>query len=188
MVLKAMHFTPEVMLSAPRRSVGVPNALGTKVLFTTNEYDFKSHKKTSTLGVLETQSGAVTTLARNEDISDYHWLDDSGNSLVCLHSKSGGITDICIVDAASQSSGNRSWMDRHYVAGTIHAPASNLKVAKLDSRADAIAVVFSAPSSKDGSMFNPETAGKTHSTGRLYKHLYVRHWDQYKGKDRNGLW
>lgn len=34
MTLTATKFTPEVMLSAPRRSAGRPNSTGTKVLFT----------------------------------------------------------------------------------------------------------------------------------------------------------
>ncbi len=34
MTIKATKFTPPVLLSAPRRSAGVPNPSGTKVLYT----------------------------------------------------------------------------------------------------------------------------------------------------------
>ena len=34
MTLKANKFTPEVLLSAPRRSAGAPNGNGTKILYT----------------------------------------------------------------------------------------------------------------------------------------------------------
>jgi hypothetical protein len=36
MTIKASQFTPQVLLSAPRRSAGVPNANGSYVLFTVN--------------------------------------------------------------------------------------------------------------------------------------------------------
>lgn len=37
MTIQAAKFTPEVLLSAPRRSPGVPNATGELVLYTVSE-------------------------------------------------------------------------------------------------------------------------------------------------------
>lgn len=37
MTIQASKFTPEVLLSAPRRSPGVPNATGELVLYTVSE-------------------------------------------------------------------------------------------------------------------------------------------------------
>ena len=34
MTIQASKFTPEVLISAPRRSAGVPNSTGDKVLYT----------------------------------------------------------------------------------------------------------------------------------------------------------
>jgi hypothetical protein len=34
MTIQATKFTPEVLLSAPRRSAGIPNSTGEKVLYT----------------------------------------------------------------------------------------------------------------------------------------------------------
>ena len=188
MVQKAMHFTPEVMLSAPRRSTGVPNALGTKVLYTTSSYNFKTHSKTSELHVLEVKSGACLVLAKDEDISDLNCLDDAGTAFVCLQSGANGGTNVCIGDATWTVRPDDAWSKRHYVAGTIDAPAGNLKIVRLDEEGREFAFVVSAQAKKDGCLFNPEKAKKTHSTGRLYDSLYVRHWDSWVGKERNALW
>jgi hypothetical protein len=56
MTIKASQFTPEVLLSAPRRSAGVPNANGSYVLFTVSSYSFESHSKTNELRVLDTKT------------------------------------------------------------------------------------------------------------------------------------
>lgn len=41
MTLTATKFTPEVLLTAPRRSPAVPNAKGTKALFTVSWVEYK---------------------------------------------------------------------------------------------------------------------------------------------------
>lgn len=41
MTLTATKFTPEVLLSAPRRSPAVPNAKGTKALFTVSRIEYE---------------------------------------------------------------------------------------------------------------------------------------------------
>ncbi|KAK3716649.1 hypothetical protein LTR37_006279 [Vermiconidia calcicola] len=188
MVQKAMHFTPEVLLSAPRRSAGVPNALGTKVLYTTSSYNFQTHSKTSELHVLEVKSGASLVLAKDEEISDLSWLDDEGIAFVCLQSGTNGCTNVCIGDATWTVRPEDAWSKRHYVAGTIDAPAGNLKIVRLQEEGKEFAFVVSARAKKDGCLFNPEKAKKTHSTGRLYDSLYVRHWDTWVGSERNSLW
>lgn len=76
--------------------------------------------------------------------------------------------------------------ESHYIAGKIEAPAGNLKVKKLD--ADNFAIVVSAQAYPDGSLYNPETATKNHSTARLYTGLFVRHWDKWSTKEKNALW
>lgn len=86
-------FTPEAMLSAPRRSSAVPNATGTLALYTVSTYSFESKSKNSVLKVLDIKSGQSTTFyedaaAYSEPtwISDYEFVLvkrlDKGTSLV----------------------------------------------------------------------------------------------------------
>jgi hypothetical protein len=186
MVRRAAMFTPEVMLSAPRRSAGVPNFFGTKVLHTTSTYSFKTHSKETTLNVLEVDTGASLELARNEDVSDLNWLDD--DTFACLQPGKDGATSLCIGDASWETASEGGWKKRHYVGGIIDAPAGDLKVARLDDQGKEFAFVVSAQAAKDGSLFNAEKAQKVQSTGKLYSSLYVRHWDTWEVKEKNALW
>ena len=181
MTVRANKFTPEVLLSAPRRSAGVPNADGTAILYTTSTYSFSNHEKTTELRRLDSTTNESILLASSNDISEPVWLDGEKRVFVCLKGGDKGSTSIVVSEATSES----DW-DASYTAGTIEAPASNLKVAKLDN--GDFAVVLAAQSYPDGSLYNPETASKTQSTGKLYKTLFVRHWDQYIGTERNSLW
>lgn len=47
---------------------------------------------------------------------------------------------------------------------------------------------MSGKSKPDGSIFNPEKAEKPHSSGKLYKSGFVRHWDHYVTENRNTIW
>jgi dipeptidyl aminopeptidase/acylaminoacyl peptidase len=191
MTIKASQFTPEVLLSAPRRSAGVPNANGSYVLFTVSSYSFESHSKTNELRVLDIKSNE-STLLLDEAVDGLNWLDE--DAFVWLRGKDGGETEVCVgrigealkKNASSRDDGERK-NEWYSVAGTIAAPASNLKVKKLDG-GEEYAVVLSAQANAKGELFNPEKAEKSHSTGRLYTGLYVRHWDAYEDKEKNSLW
>lgn len=186
MTIRASQFTPEVLLSAPRRSAGVPNSNGSHVLFTVNSYSFESHSKTNELRVLDTKTNE-STLLLDEAVDGLNWLDD--DAFVWLRGKEGGETEVCVgsVGGALKGSGDEKKNQWHYVAGTIAAPASNLKVARLDG-GEEYAVVLSAQADGKGELFNPEKVEKAHSSGRLYTGLYVRHWDAYEEKEKNVLW
>ncbi|CAK4031317.1 Dipeptidyl-peptidase 5 [Lecanosticta acicola] len=183
MVHRAMHFTPQVLLSAPRRSAGVPNPSGTKILYTTSTYCFETHKKTTELRVLEVQTGESFQLAKDDDISDLNWLDD--DAFVCLQAEKDSTTKVFWA-SVSKTIGGAKLGEGYYVAGTVDAPAANLKVKKLKD--GGFAVVLSAEASPDGGLFNPKKAKKTHATGKLYKSLFVRHWDRWETKQKNALW
>jgi hypothetical protein len=188
MIQKAMKFTPEAMLSAPRRSAGVINTLGTQILYTSSSYDFASHTKETALTALDTQIGGIVPLARNQDISDMHWLDDAGDNFICLQAKNDGTTDVCMAYARWSAEALDSWEKRHYVAGSIDGAAGNLKIVKLDGSGDELAFVVSAQAGKDGGLFNAEKAPMRQSTGKLYTGLFVRHWDRWETGERNALW
>jgi hypothetical protein len=182
MTVRAQKFTPEVLLSAPRRSAGVPNADGTSVLYTTSTYSFDSHTKTVELRSLDTRSNESTLLVQENSVSEPVWLPGHKDTVVCLKSEDKGKTAVLI---ASTKSGS-DWKESTYTAGSINAPANSLKIAQLSD--NTYAVVLAAQSSPDGSLYNAETALKTHSTGKLYKSLFVRHWDDYVTPQKNALW
>ncbi|EMC95414.1 hypothetical protein BAUCODRAFT_578118 [Baudoinia panamericana UAMH 10762] len=173
MVQRAMKFTPEVLLSAPRRSSGIPNPSGTKVLYTSSTYDFLTHQKTTELRLLNIQTGGSEELLGDE-ASDLNWLTDD---VFCyLQANKDGTTSLY----ASNTAGER------FVTGVIDAAASNLKLKALQ---DGAAVVFSAPTLPDGTLYSPEKAKQsTRSSGRLYTSLMVRHWDKYETQAKNALW
>ena len=182
MTIKAMRFTPQVLISAPRRSAGVPNTAGTHVLYTTSTYSFETHSKTSELRVLDIKTNESTQLAKDE-ISDINWLND--DEFVCLQSEKDETTSI-YWGSVSMCLEKLELGKSHYVAGTVAAPAGNLKVAKLSD--GGYAFVVSALANPDGTLFQPSKAEKTQSTGRLYSSLYVRHWDAYTEKQKSTLW
>lgn len=74
---------------------------------------------------------------------------------------------------------------RHIVA-TIDGALSNLKVKKLPS--GRIALACSALATPDGSLVNPETEKKPHSSAKIYSSLFVRHWDTWLTENRNSIW
>ncbi|CAK1363967.1 Dipeptidyl-peptidase 5 [Cercospora beticola] len=184
MVLRAMHFTPKVLLSAPRRSAGVPNPSGSLVLYTISTYNFDSHSKSNELRVLEVASGESHVLAQEDEISDVNWLNE--DEFVCLQSEKDGRTKV-FVASVGKVIGNEEAGKAYYVAGTIEGPAGNLKVKKLDD--NNFAVVFSAQAyNRVGTIYNPETEKKPQSTARIYNGLFVRHWDTWTTNQTNCLW
>jgi len=76
MTVRATKFTPEVLLSAPRRTNGVPNYGATLVLYTISTYSFEEHKKTSEVRVLDVQKNESTVVTDVEGASEPTWLDD----------------------------------------------------------------------------------------------------------------
>ena len=183
MTIRATHFDPKVLLSAPRRSAGVPSASGQHVLFTSSSYSFETHSKSNEFRLLDTRSGESTVLSQ-QAVDAVNWLGD--DEFAWLQSGEEGSTEVWV--GSLRGVGSKQGSDGgSYVAGRIAAPVGNLKVAKLGG-GDEFAVVLSALAGADGELFNPEKAAKTQSTGRLYTGLYVRHWDAWRGRERNALW
>lgn len=172
-----MHFTPKVLLSAPRRSAGVPNPSGTHVLYTVSTYSFESHKKTNDLRVLDVKSGESHELAHNDEISSLNWLDD--DKFACLQAEKDGTTSVYIA-SVKEVLKQVKFGTSHYIAGKIPGPAENLKVKQLDAEGDEFAIVFSAEAdNKTGEISNPETEEKPHSSAKIYNTQFVRHWDSW---------
>jgi dipeptidyl aminopeptidase/acylaminoacyl peptidase len=179
-------FTPQLLLSAPRRSPGVPNPSGTTVLFTTTSYSFQEHSQSTKLQALLVQTGEIVNLAINQNISHINWLDDE--CFVCLRSEKDGRTSL-LHAAFSTTIISTDGTTSFRTAGIINASVSGMKIAQLGHDSHDFAVVISAPVCQDGRLFTPaDAAQKTNATGRLYSGLFVRHWDRYEGPDKSSLW
>ncbi|KAM0722742.1 hypothetical protein Q7P37_002183 [Cladosporium fusiforme] len=182
MTIRASHFDPKVLLSAPRRSAGVPNASGRYILFATSTYSFDTHSKSNELRVLDTSTNESTLLG-NDSADSINWLDE--DSFIWLQSGNDGTTDLYHGSVGSFLKGPIELGQSHYLAASIPGPVGDLKVAELSNGEYAIAL--SGQASPDGQMFNPEKADKLQSSARLYTKLYVRHWDEYESKERNAI-
>src|SRR5690349_3241303 len=73
-----------------------------------------------------------------------------------------------------------------YTVSTMDGLVGDLKIHSLGDGEYAFAV--SGKAKPDGSIYNPEKADKPHSSGRLYKAPFVRHWDHYVTENRNAIW
>ncbi|ORY09450.1 dipeptidyl-peptidase-like protein V precursor [Clohesyomyces aquaticus] len=177
MTIRATKFTPEVLLSAPRRSTGSPNSSGSRILYSASIYSFVEHSKKSEIRILDVESQQTALITDDSSASDPHWLGDY--LVLLLHGGDDGTTSVRVggVNDFSKSS---------YVAGTIPGPAGNVKVVALEDGEFAIALTGKATPS--GDFFNPEKARKPHTTGKLYKSMFVRHWDHYVTEERNAIW
>ncbi|KAF2146444.1 uncharacterized protein K452DRAFT_282615 [Aplosporella prunicola CBS 121167] len=177
MTIRAAKFTPEVLLSAPRRSSGVPNpADGSHVLYTVSTYSFAEHKSSAEVRALDAKSGESTVLTDKEGAAEPTWLGDEGDVLLLVPGKNG-TTDVVV--------GKWDDFENSYTAGTIDGSASSVKVAPLGDGKFAFAVVATAQ--PDGSIYNSEKAPKKQTTGRLYQAIFVRHWDTWITKNRNAI-
>ncbi|GAM90964.1 hypothetical protein ANO11243_090110 [Dothideomycetidae sp. 11243] len=177
MTVRTAHLTPQALLSAPRRSPGYPNPAGDKVLYSVSTYNFDSHKKAVELRCLSVKTQESSLLTASDGISDPTWLDNS--TFLVLKSVVKGATELLV------SGTDTNWNDS-YTAATIDASASSLKIAPLGK--DKLVAVVVAKHDAKGNLYNEETSGQNYSTGRLYKSLFVRHWDEYEGPARNTLW
>ena len=92
MVVRANKFTPEVLLSAPRRSEGLPNSDATKVLYSVSTYCFDSHTKSYEVRLLDVKSQESSLVTDKKGSSEPQWLDDE--TVMLLYESEGGVTQI----------------------------------------------------------------------------------------------
>jgi len=146
-------------------------------VYTVSTYSFESHLKKSEIRVLQISTGNSAVLSDDEKASEPNWLGE-GNELIWLQESEKGITRLIVADADE--------VGKTYTAGSAPGPISNLKLKVLDKGKVAIAVTGQAK--PDGSLFNPEDVAKSHTSGKVYNSLMVRHWDKYVTPNRNAIW
>jgi hypothetical protein len=103
MTIRASKFVPEVLLSAPRRSAGIPNSDASKVLYSVSTYSFEERSKTSEIRVLDVESQQTTLVTDDKAASEPVWLDDE--TVLMLSEGEGGMTSVMVW--CSQDEGNR---------------------------------------------------------------------------------
>lgn len=178
MTVRAKKFTPEVLLSAPRRSAAVPNAEGTLALFTVSTYSFDSHSKTSEIRVLDIKNGQSKVLANDLAASEPTWLGEK-NLVLWLKGGEKGTTNLVLGDAENVE-------NKPEVITSFNGSVGNLKVATIDS--NTIALVLTGLQTPEGELYNSETAPKPQSTARIYSKLFVRQWDAYVSENKSTIW
>jgi dipeptidyl aminopeptidase/acylaminoacyl peptidase len=164
-----------VLLQAPRRSPAFPSDDGKLALFTQSTYSFSNHSKTNEIYVLDIASGQATLLTKDPKASEPKWLSE--HDLVWLKETENGNTSFVVSNALEP--------EKHYTAGTVPGPVSNLKLHVTQSGMVAIAV--SGQANPDGNLHNPKDVPKSHTSAKVYKSLFVRHWDHYVTAQRNAI-
>lgn len=106
MTVRANKFTPEVLLSAPRRSAATPNPDGTLALYTVSTYSFQSHSKASEIRVLDIKTGQSKVLSTDLNASEPTWLLEE-NLVLWLKGGEKGATELVLADAENLQ--NKSW-------------------------------------------------------------------------------
>lgn len=71
-------FTPQALLSSPRRSTSIPNHNASLILYSVSEYDFDEHKKSSKICVLSVrdEKHETRTLVSGEEWEVGGWLGE----------------------------------------------------------------------------------------------------------------
>lgn len=178
MTIRAKKFTPEVLLSAPRRSAAAPNPDGTLALYTVSTYSFQSHSKTSEIRVLDIETGQSKVLSSDLNASEPTWLLEQ-NLVLWLKGGEKGTTSLVLADA-------ENLQNKPETIATFDGSVSNLKVACLDS--DTIALAVTGLATPAGDLYNGEKAGKPQSTAKVYTNLFVRQWDAYVTENKSSIW
>ncbi|GJN73134.1 hypothetical protein PLICBS_007210 [Purpureocillium lilacinum] len=176
MTVQAAHFTPEVLLSAPRRSAGAPNSTGELALYTVSSYSFETHSKSSSIRVLNIKDGSSHLVSEDPGASEPIWIGEK--EVLYLKPGENGCTMIM-----SQQLGDKSEPHMiHYLAGSISSP----KAKQLSS--GKVAICCAALTTPKGEMYWPTAEAKSHSTAKIYTSLFVRHWDAWSTENQNSLW
>ncbi|KKA26390.1 hypothetical protein TD95_001376 [Thielaviopsis punctulata] len=176
MTIRYTNFTPETLLSAPRRTAAVPNPSGTKLLFSVSTYSFQSHHRSAEIRVFDIETRRDTVICSAPGYREPIWLSDT--EVLVLGSAVDGVTSINLTDI--RTPGIVSEIARS--SGTLENP----RVKRLSD--DTLAFAVSALTTPDGKLYNPANSKPSYSTAKIYTSLFVRHWDSYLTPNKNSVW
>lgn len=95
-------FTPQAMLSSPRRGAAIPNADGTLALYTVATYSYEEHYNAHELRVMNLANGTSWLFSNSSAISNANWLGD-GSKIIWFVSEDDGSTSFVVGDATAPS-------------------------------------------------------------------------------------
>ncbi|KAF1812617.1 hypothetical protein P152DRAFT_458438 [Eremomyces bilateralis CBS 781.70] len=176
MTVRAAKFTPEVMLSAPRRSSGVPNSDGSRILYSVSTYSFENHGKKSEIRVLDAKSNESKLVTDAAGASEPQWLNDE-DVLLLLPGQTNS-TDIAVGKADAFEATKA-------IAGNFDGSGTSIRVKKISD--DKWTFAITGLAKPDGTPYSAGKAPKKLSSGKLYKQTFVRHWDSYIAPERNAI-
>lgn len=96
------NFTPEEMLSAPRRGTALPNSDGTLALYTLSTHSFETHSNSRGLYVMDLSNGSTWLFSNSSAIGEATWLG-SGATILWTVSEDDGTTSLLVGDATDPS-------------------------------------------------------------------------------------
>ncbi|KPM45456.1 Dipeptidyl-peptidase 5 [Neonectria ditissima] len=177
MTIRAARFTPQVLLSAPRRSAGIPNSTGELVLYTVSTYSFETHSKSSQIRVLNINDGSSHLVSEDAGAAEPFWISEK--EFAFIKTGDNGCSMLLSQHVFDKSSEPHMI---HYFAGSISNPK-----AKTLSKGE-VAFICSALTTPDGEMYWPAAEPKSHTSAKIYTGLFVRHWDAWNSVNQNSLW
>ncbi|KAF7519151.1 hypothetical protein G7054_g13179 [Neopestalotiopsis clavispora] len=171
-------FTPELLISTPRRGPAVPNSDGSLALFSQSAHAIGG-KTTKGYFLLNIESGSTDQLITDESATNAVWLGHDNHTVLFLSREENGITLIMTVDASDRSAAATK-------IGQIDAPVSDLKVKALKDGSVALIVVGLVGT--DGALYNKEQQEPPVHSGRVFDSMFPRTWDSYVEPQQHTLW
>ncbi|KAI1166935.1 prolyl oligopeptidase [Nemania serpens] len=178
MTIRATKFTPEVLLSAPRRGPAVPNSTGKLALYTVSQYSFETHSRKYSIRLLDISSGHSTELFDNPAYSEPTWVSEDEFIFVETTSDHDAVAYLKLASAVIPGS-------EPHVIQSFKCSIANLKAKDIGN--GTVALALTAPTSPSGDMHDVLGEKKSHSTAQVYSSLFVRHWDTYVSRHTNAV-
>ncbi|KAJ9488209.1 hypothetical protein VN97_g5072 [Penicillium thymicola] len=172
-IVSAAALTPEELITAPRRGEAIPNPSGEVALFSTSEYSFETHVTSSWWSLLDLETGKVTQLTNDSNVSELTWLGSTDSGLLYINGTNAEIpggTEIWVSDTSE-------FATSAYKAASLPAPLSGLKTT-ITKSGDINFLVY-GESWPNGTAYNEELVAKPLSSARIHDSIYVRHWDTW---------
>jgi hypothetical protein len=162
--MKGNMFTPELLISTPRRGPAVPNSDGSLALFFQSTHTIGG-KTTKRYFLLNIETGSIDQLIIDDRVTNAVWLGHDNHTVLFLSREENGITLIKTVDASQPSAAATK-------IGQIDAPVSDLKVKALKDGSVALIVVgLMGP---EGALYNKEQQEPPVHSGRVFDSMYPR--------------
>ncbi|KAF8540673.1 dipeptidyl aminopeptidase [Trichophaea hybrida] len=163
-------FTPEKLISAPKRDEAVPNNAGKLALFPTDLYSFETHTKSTQFELLDIATGKTTVLTDDDNVTRMIWVDDT--TVIYINSTNSDIPggyELWIAPVDNFAS--------RYKAASLPAPLENLRI-KVTPSGD-INFVLSGMVWPNGTIHNSVNDATPLSSARIYDKPFVRQWNYY---------